>query len=131
MIFSTNTNFSCYIVLTGQVAIYIDYHLAKTGTRQPHIIKVDTQSKEGETPAEEEWVDITTASFCPNRKQLGTFVVNLGIGAPVGEMALISTNVNRAAYVIADEDDTHLIRIDRELFNGTMKRMIEDDYRQD
>ena len=74
-------------------------------------------------------MDPQTAKFVSDRSLLGTFVVSLGVGAPVGEMAMLTINVRRAAYVVAHEDHTFLIRIDRELFNVTMKRMIEEDYK--
>ena len=83
----------------------------------------------GGASGEEQVVDPQTAKFVSDRSLLGTFVVSLGVGAPVGEMAMLTVNVRRAAYVVAHEDHTYLIRIDRELFNVTMKRMIEEDYK--
>lgn len=96
---------------------------------QPVEVEGEAKSSGGLALDSEQVVDPQTAKFVADRSLLGTFVLSLGVGAPVGEMAMLTMNVRRAAYVLANEDHTYLIRIDRELFNITMKRMIEEDYR--
>lgn len=122
---------ACYLVLTGKVSVYITYKKKDDDETLAAASRKAEASRKG-TPksprARRNTLAPVVGRFCAQRKNLGTYVVTLCSGAPFGEMALLSQDRVRKAYVVADEH-MYVMVISRQLFDATIKSVMEDDYR--
>ena len=114
---------SFFIVLQGLVSIYVCTDLEpgklagviETNKEEKSSFR---QSQDGENEMVKQRLD---------RKSFGKHIVQLGIGASFGELALINDDSVRNASIILDEP-TQLIVIDRDLYNRSLKGFQKRDF---
>ncbi|CAH1782720.1 unnamed protein product [Owenia fusiformis] len=109
-----------YICLSGKVTIYINY-----------ANKEEKQQRATDDADGEEDTKIVTQhpKKVTDRSKLGTFVITLGAGATFGEVALITEDSVRTASIVCDEH-TDVIVIDRNLYNRSVKYVLEKEFEE-
>ncbi|KAL8598251.1 hypothetical protein ACOMHN_035201 [Nucella lapillus] len=124
-----------YVMMTGRVSVYI---ITKTDDDQPAGEGAASSPPSREKPAKEtprvetqgKTQDCETAEAAElkennnleplHRTAFGKFIMCYEAGTSFGEIALMSEEATRNASIIADMD-THLLVIDRALFNRSVK----------
>ncbi|KAK3108309.1 hypothetical protein FSP39_005294 [Pinctada imbricata] len=113
-----------FIIIRGSVAVY--HKEKKTKPKRSITIKLPsiygnasdlTTNSEAEVKVDE----LTEDSELTLSRKYGEKVNLLGPGLSFGELALLQSHCVRNATIIANENPTDLMVIDRELFNGTIK----------
>ncbi|CAH8495224.1 unnamed protein product [Schistosoma mattheei] len=107
-----------YIILSGQVSIYVNTELVHDDQEVVH--------------QQDEFVPVVKHSVerkATNREKCGNYVVSFGTGASFGELALINKDCIRNATVIADRK-THLAVINRATYNRSLKDVHEADFKK-
>ncbi|CAH8498351.1 unnamed protein product [Schistosoma intercalatum] len=107
-----------YIILSGQVSIYVNTELVHDDQEVVH-------QQDEFVPA----VKHSVERKATNREKCGNYVVSFGTGASFGELALINKDCIRNATVIADRK-THLAVINRATYNCSLKDVHEADFKK-
>ncbi|CAH8508816.1 unnamed protein product [Schistosoma margrebowiei] len=107
-----------YIILSGQVSIYVNTELVHDDQEVVH-------QQDEFVPA----VKHSVERKATNREKCGNYVVSFGTGASFGELALINKDCIRNATVIADRK-THLAVINRATYNRSLKDVHEADFKK-
>ncbi|CAI2726403.1 unnamed protein product [Schistosoma spindalis] len=107
-----------YIILSGQVSIYVNTELVHDDQEVVH-------QQDESVPA----VKHSVERKATNREKCGNYVVSFGTGASFGELALINKDCIRNATVIADRK-THLAVINRATYNRSLKDVHEADFKK-
>ncbi|KAK2173403.1 hypothetical protein NP493_877g00021 [Ridgeia piscesae] len=117
-----------YILLRGQVTIFIQYATSKTEDtdERPPKPKPEQTAPDQAAPTAPAPASAQEESELI-RKRLGTYVCSLVPGATFGEVALLSEDCIRTASIIADER-TDLIVVDRQLYNRSVKYVLQKEF---
>ncbi|KAK7104856.1 hypothetical protein V1264_019506 [Littorina saxatilis] len=114
--------------MTGRASVYIvtktDEDTPPEASTRPPKAKAAKQTEE---EASQDTEDAEPEGL--NRSKFGKFIMHYEPGTSFGEIALLSADAIRNASIIADMD-THLLVIDRALFNRSVKAKEEAAYKE-